>query len=231
MSSDLRKMMPNPVKKLEVHVGGPLSTGNIPQHFGPNRVPEPKETTQRPAAWQAFRRLGMPESLLQVLPGLQEHTIYQCRGRHSLWEEYIQTTGFSGRVSHQSYLVFRLPYSFPLKDFDQRCSENVLLHSLPNKTFNLRMPKQVRQIVTALGLILSLLSSADDATMVSPSCCFFFFFFFFFVFNVFTCGFWRQWSCCSICPSWRCLLRQIWWGHAAKSQDWINSWNGGGPFF
>ena len=110
MSSDLRKMMPNPVKKLEVHVGGPLSTGNILQHFGSSRAPEPKETTQRPAAWQAFRRLGMTESLLQVLPGLQEHTIlYQCRGRHSLWEEYIQTTGFSGRVLHQSYLVLRLP--------------------------------------------------------------------------------------------------------------------------
>lgn len=200
-------------------MGGPLSTGNIPQHFGPNRVPEPKETTQRPAAWQAFRRLGMPESCFKCFLGYRNIPYTSVVEDTASEKNTFKQQGFREgcRTSPTLYFVY---HSFPLKDFDQRCSENVLLHSLPNKTFNLRMPKQVRQIVTALELILSLFSSADDATMVSPSCCFFFFFFFF---NVFTCGFWRQWSCCSICPSWRCLLRQIWSGHAAKSQDWINS--------
>ena len=81
---------------------------------------------QRPAAWQVFRRLGMPESLLQVLRGLHEHTIYQCRGRQGLSEEYTQTTGFREGCC-TSPILYNIYHSFPLRDFDQRRSGKVLL--------------------------------------------------------------------------------------------------------
>lgn len=121
---------------------------------------------QRLAAWKVFKRLGMPNSLLKVLRGLHEYIGFTnvVEGRASRMT--TQATGFREGCC-TSPILYSIYHSFPLKDFDMRRSEKLLVRTLPEKPFNLRMHKQLRKADNPVDILLSLLSFADDTIMVS----------------------------------------------------------------
>ena len=121
---------------------------------------------QRLAAWQVFKRLGFPNALIQVLQGLHDSTVYQCRGRQGLSSDYQQVTGFREGCC-TSPILYNIYHSFPLKDFDMRRTDKLLVRTLPKKPFNLRMHKQLRKDDNPVDILISLLSFADDTTMLS----------------------------------------------------------------
>ena len=121
---------------------------------------------QRSSAWLVFSRLGMPDNVIRLLQGLHDMTTYRCRARQGLSDTYQQLTGFREGCC-TSPVLYNLYHTWPLRDFNKRRHESLQLQCIHDKPFNLRMHKQQRKGDCVLTKQLSLLSFADDTTLLA----------------------------------------------------------------
>ena len=121
---------------------------------------------QRQSAWYLFSRLGMPPTVVALLQGLHDNTEYRCRSRQGYSDAYQQLTGFREGCC-TSPILYSLFHTWALHDFNLRRKDFVQLNVLANKPFNLRMHKQLRSKDKFSTRQLSLLSFADDATLLA----------------------------------------------------------------